>query len=158
VKAIPIRWMKDALPADVGILGTHPFFGPDSAQETLRGKTVVLCPVRISGHHLARVLTELHRVGVETVFMTPIEHDRFMAETILLTQYIGRLVARSGARRWHSVTANYGHLLSIMDTVRHDTTELFADMVRFNPDGTALITSLRRAAESLRRDLRQSRR
>lgn len=158
VKSTPIRWMKECLPADVGILGTHPLFGPDSARQGLRGKTIVLCPVRISSQHLGRVLTELHRLGIETAFMAPSEHDRFMAETILLTQYIGRLVDRSGARRWHSVTAHYGQLLSIVDTVRHDTTELFSDMVHFNPNGRALIAALHKAARSLRRDLRQSRR
>jgi prephenate dehydrogenase len=158
VKSTPIRWMKESLPADVGILGTHPFFGPDSAHQGLRGKTMVLCPVRISSQHLARILTEFHRLGIETVFMAPREHDRFMAETILLTQYIGRLVARSGAHRWPWVTANYAHLLSIADTVRHDTTELFVDMVHFNPNGMALIASLHKAMKSLGRDLRRSRR
>jgi prephenate dehydrogenase len=154
VKSAPVSWMKDLLPAEVGILGTHPFFGPDSARKRLRGKMIVLCPVRVSSFHLARVLTELHRVGLETIFMSPIEHDRLMAETILLTQYVGRLVDRLGAHQWPSVTTNYASLRSIVETVRHDTTQLFTDMVEFNPFGKKLARSFRQAARALEREAR----
>jgi prephenate dehydrogenase len=157
VKSAPVRWMREMLPANAGVLGTHPFFGPDSAMKSMRGMLIVLCPVRVSSHHLARVLTELHRVGLETIFMTPLEHDRLMAETILLTQYVGRLVDRVGAHRWPPVTANYAHLLSIVETVRHDTTQLFTDMVAFNPFGKNLAQSFRQAARIMERDARRRR-
>lgn len=154
VKALPIRWMKRYLPRTVEILGTHPFFGPDSARRGLRGLTLVLCPVRIGGGRLATVLTELHRVGVETVFMNPDDHDRMMAETILLSQYVGRLVNKTGAMRWPPVTQNYAHLCALVNTVCNDTDGLFADMIRFNPHGKALLRRLESAHRDLRRTVR----
>lgn len=157
VKVAPVRWMRELLPASAGVLGTHPFFGPDSARKSMRGMLIVLCPVRVGSHHLARALTELHRLGLETIFMTPLEHDRLMAETILLTQYVGRLVDRVGAQHWPPVTANYAHLLSIVETVRHDTTQLFTDMVTFNPFGKKLAQSFRQAARVMERDARRRR-
>ncbi len=154
-KAAPIRWMKEIVPRRVGILGTHPLFGPDSGAGGLRGLTVVLCPVRIDGIRLATVLTELHRTGVESVFMSPDDHDRMMADTILLSQYVGRLVNKARATRWPPVTGNYAHLLSIVQTVRRDTLGLFADMVRYNPHGKDLLRRLEDAHRDLRHDVRR---
>ncbi len=154
-KESPIRWMRRSIPSSVGILGTHPLFGPDSAQGGVRGLTIVLCPVRIGGVQLSTALAELHRAGVKPVFMSPADHDRMMAETILLAQYIGRLVNNAGATRWPPVTKNYGHLLSIVETVRKDTIGLFADMVRYNPHGRRLLRQIESAHRGLRRDLRR---
>jgi prephenate dehydrogenase len=151
VKGAPVRWLKQLLPRGVGILGTHPFFGPDSAQDGLAGLKIVLCPVRIEGLQLSAVLMELHRKGVETVFMSPDDHDRLMAETILLSQYVGRLVGSTGGTGWPPVTKNYAHLLSIVNTVRNDTAGLFEDMVRFNPYGRKLLRELDRAHRRLLR-------
>jgi prephenate dehydrogenase len=146
--------MKRHLPPTVGILGTHPLFGPDSGRKGLRGLTVVLCPVRIEGARLATVLTELHRAGIETVFMNPDDHDRMMAETILLSQYVGRLIDETGATRWPPVTQNYAHLCALVNTVCNDTVGLFSDMVRFNAHGKALLRHLERAHRDLRRTVR----
>lgn len=154
-KSAPVRWMKLIVPGNVGILGTHPLFGPDSAAGGLRGLTVVLCPVRIGGIQLSTVLTELHRAGLESIFMNPDDHDRMMAETILLSQYVGRLVNRARATRWPPVTRNYAHLLSIVETVRNDTVGLFADMVRYNEHGKRLLRRLAGAHRDLRREIRR---
>jgi prephenate dehydrogenase len=156
VKSAPLAWMKQLLPPDVEILGTHPFFGPDSGRDGLAGLTIVLCPVRVKGRTLARVLTELHRSGLETLFMTPPEHDRLMAETILLTQYVGRLVSRLGIRKWPPLTQNYDRLLSLVETVRSDTPELLADMIAHNPFGRPFLAGFRRAQRDLHGELRKS--
>lgn len=155
VKSAPLRWMKQILPPDAEILGTHPFFGPDSGVSGLKGLMVVLSPIRVRGRTLSRVLTELHRAGLETVFMSPAEHDRLMAETILLTQYVGRLVHRLGLTPWPPVTRNYERLCAIVRTVRNDTPELLADMIAYNPFGRKLIAEFRKAQRELHRDLKK---
>ena len=55
VKEQPVRWMRSLLPRSVSILGTHPLFGPDSAARGLKGHTIALCPVRITGKQLLHV-------------------------------------------------------------------------------------------------------
>lgn len=145
VKSHPARWMKRHLPHTCSILGTHPLFGPDSAARTVRGRTVVLCPVRISPRRLRDVRRALGRKGVISRVMNVGAHDRIAAETILLTQYLGRLVAHAGFRRHPALTANYGRLLAMVDSAGNDSLELFVDMVRFNPRGRAMVNSLQKA-------------
>jgi prephenate dehydrogenase len=145
VKAEPVRWMKAILPDSVDVLGTHPLFGPDSAGHSVRGKIVVLCPVRIPRRRLRRVASLLEKAGLRPVYLSPGLHDRLMAETIFLTQVVGRTVARAGVRRWPGVTANYRHLQSIVETVRRDNDLLFRDMLRYSPESRRVIRGVRKA-------------
>lgn len=147
VKEQPVRWMKEMLPAGVRILGTHPLFGPDSASRTIRGHHIVLCPVRISRQELDAVRKRLLRAGLVSLVMTARRHDRMMAETILLTQFMGRVVLRASLRRWPAFTDNYRNLLSLVDVARHDTRQLFADMVRFTRHGKVVIRCVGRAVQ-----------
>ena len=55
VKAHPVQAMKAYLPESVSIIGTHPMFGPDSAKDSLFGKKIVLCPVRVEKNSLIKL-------------------------------------------------------------------------------------------------------
>jgi prephenate dehydrogenase len=145
VKEQPARWMRDILPGSVRILGTHPLFGPDSAVHTIRGHHVALCPVRMSRLELRKVQRKLRVAGLVPHVMTAQRHDRMMAETILLTQFVGRVVSRASLQIWPAYTRNYRHLLELVDVTRHDTRQLFTDMVRFNHHGRAVARFLGRA-------------
>ena len=153
VKTLPARWMKEAVPGSVSILATHPLFGPDSASRSLRGRIIVLCPVRIRAARLKAVRSALHRKGLRSVVMKAEEHDRMAAETILATQYVGRLVAHAGLSRWPGVTANYRRLLTMVDIARRDSKDLFVDMARFNPHGREVARAFRRSQEKIGREL-----
>jgi prephenate dehydrogenase len=153
VKSLPSRWMKAAVPASVSILATHPLFGPDSAARSLRGRIVVLCPVRIGAARLRAVRRALHRKGVVTRVMKAEEHDRMAAETILATQYVGRLVAHAHLTRWPAVTANYARLLAMVEIARKDSVDLFVDMARYNPHGRAVARAFKGAQALIGREL-----
>jgi prephenate dehydrogenase len=154
VKVKPVQWMKQLLPKHVYILGAHSLFGPDSVSQSLRGRTVVICPVRISCRLLAAVKRLLRARGLRVVLMTPHKHDRMMAETILLTQYIGRLVGSAGLKRWADSTPHYSMLMSLVDVAQRDSMQLFRDMWRYNPYSIDLKRALARAASVLRRELK----
>jgi prephenate dehydrogenase len=156
VKTLPARWMEKMLPKHVHILATHPLFGPDSASRSLEGKTVVLCPVRLPRTQLREIRKILDRKDVHSIVMSVEEHDRMAAETILLTQYVGRMLLRADLRRWPTMTANYGALVRITDVARRDTPQLFTDMVNFSPHGRRVSRALSRAARSLRGAMRRS--
>jgi len=144
VKAEPVGWMRELLPRSVDIVGTHPLFGPDSASRSLRGKIVVLCPVRITEERLQRWTGRLEKAGLRPVVLAPRVHDRLMAETIFLTQLVGRAVRGAGLRRWPGVTSNYRHLLSIVETARRDTDLLFRDMLRYSAESRRVFRGVRR--------------
>ena len=149
VKALPARWMQEILPRSVGILATHPLFGPDSAARSLAGKTIVLCPVRIPSKKFQGILRVLRRKGLRTSVMSVQDHDRMAAETILLAQYVGRYVGPAVGRRWPGVTRNYRNLLRLVDIAERDSFTLLADMVRYNPEGKKVLARLRKAGGRL---------
>ncbi len=155
VKAKPTRWMKTTLPRTVEILGAHPLFGPDSCHGSLKGHTVVLCPVRIGKRRLAQVKQALIREHAKCLVMLPDRHDRMIAETIFLTQYIGRLVGAARLDRWTDVTVHYDRLQSVVEAAIHDSPRLFADMWKYNAHGARVGTALRKAHAGIVKQLHE---
>ncbi|MBI3298896.1 MAG: prephenate dehydrogenase/arogenate dehydrogenase family protein [Elusimicrobia bacterium] len=138
VKERPVRLMKALLPRAVEILATHPNFGPDSAAESLGGRQVAVCRVRIAPERYRRVKAFLERKGLELVEMTPKEHDKRMASSLLLTHFIGRALVGFGARPTGMDTEGFKRLLRILQTVSNDSWQLFEDMNRYNAYAPAM--------------------
>lgn len=132
VKEHPVRVMKKHLPRGVQILATHPNFGPDSAAETLQGHKVIVCPVRVKPATLAEVKRVLKKKGLVVIPMTPAEHDRKAARSLVLTHFIGRTLIACGAQSTGIDTEGYKRLLRILQTVQNDTWRLFEDMNKYN--------------------------
>jgi prephenate dehydrogenase len=132
VKEAPIRWMLEAVPPGVDILGTHPMFGPDSAARSLEGCKIVLCPVRIAARPYAAVKARLEACGLLVIEASAEEHDRQIAVSLALTHFIGRALAELGATAQPIDTEGYKRLLAILEVVTHDTWQLFEDMHRYN--------------------------
>ena len=132
VKEQPVRWMQ-AVPAGVDILGTHPMFGPDSAADSLKGRKIVLCRVRLSAERFAKIKNYLDSKGLAVIETSPAEHDRQIAVSLALTHFIGRALAGMGAKQQDIDTEGYRRLLRILEVVENDTWQLFEDMNRFNP-------------------------
>ena len=149
VKTLPLAWMRAALPRSVAILGTHPLFGPDSDTGSLRGQRIVACPSR-GARRLIPALRRLARArGMRLVVMTPSAHDRLMAETLLVTHYVGRLLHGAGLRRRSPSTAAYRHLEVVMETALRDSEQLFLDMWRFNPGAARVRRALEASAPTI---------
>ena len=132
VKEHPVRAMKRHLPKSVSLLATHPNFGPDSAADSLKGRKIVLSRVRMKNADYFRAKRALERKGLEVVELTPREHDRRMASSLVLTHFIGRGLVAYGAKTTGVDTEGYKRLLRILETVQNDSWELFEDMNRFN--------------------------
>ncbi len=133
VKEYPVQWMQELLPSSVAILATHPMFGPDSAAESMQGRKIVLCPVRIAPVSYKAVQSYLIARGLAVIETTPSEHDRQIAVSLALTHFIGRSLSGIGAKPQDIDTEGYKRLLHILDVVENDTWQLFEDMHRFNP-------------------------
>ncbi|MBI5579630.1 MAG: prephenate dehydrogenase/arogenate dehydrogenase family protein [Deltaproteobacteria bacterium] len=133
VKEQPVRWMQELLPETVDILGTHPMFGPDSAADSLDGRKVVLCPVRIGDRRFEKVKHYLGAKGLVLIETSAEDHDRQIAVSLALTHTIGRSLAQFGAQPQVIDTEGYKRLLRILEVVENDTWQLFEDMNRYNP-------------------------
>jgi prephenate dehydrogenase len=155
VKEHPVRAMKRHLPKSVSLLATHPNFGPDSAADSLKGRTIVLCRVRMKDADYLRAKRALERKGLNVIELTPREHDRRMASSLVLTHFIGRSLIAYGARTTGVDTEGYKRLLRILETVRNDSWRLFEDMNRFNafaaPMRRRLLAAMRATDRRVRR-------
>ncbi len=132
VKEYPIEVMKNHLPENIQILGTHPMFGPDSAKDTLFGTKIAICPERIKREHLNNIKFYLQRNGIKVVETTPEQHDHEIAHTLVLTHVIGRTLVDQKVGDHEIDTKGYRRLLKILQTVENDSWQLFEDMNNYN--------------------------
>ncbi len=155
VKEHPVRAMKRHLPKSASLLATHPNFGPDSAADSLKGRKIVLCKVRMKDADYRRAKRFLRKKGLDVVEMTPREHDRRMASSLVLTHFIGRSLVAYGARPTGVDTEGYKRLLRILETTQNDSWQLFDDMNRFNafaaPMRRRLLAAMRATDRRVRR-------
>jgi prephenate dehydrogenase len=133
VKKYPTEWMEEILPSSVSILGTHPMFGPDSAKDSVFGKKIVLCPVRIEDKLLSNIATFLRGHGMKVIESSPEEHDRQIAHSLVLTHFVGRSLLDFKAAPLDIDTLGYRRLMKILGVVENDTWQLFQDMNNYNP-------------------------
>lgn len=155
VKEHPVRAMKKHLPRSVSLLATHPNFGPDSAAESMKGRTIVLCRVRMKDAAYRRAKTLLRKKGLIVEEMTPREHDRRMASSLVLTHFIGRSLIAYGAKTTGVDTEGYKRLLRILETVQNDSWQLFEDMNRFNAFAAPMRRRFLRAMNATDRKVRR---
>ena len=133
VKEYPINWMREILPQEIAILGTHPMFGPDSAAHSLQNQKIVLCNVTTDASIYEKIQGYLIAKGLDVIEVSPQEHDRQIAISLSLTHFIGRTLAEFGAEPLRIDTEGYQRLTHTLEVVEHDTWQLFKDMHRFNP-------------------------
>lgn len=153
VKAKPVAWMKQLLPRTVDILGTHPLFGPESAAGSLRGHTVVLCPVRCSRRKLARTARFLRKAGLKVVLMAPGDHDRRVAAPLFLAQYLGRVAAHA-ALPAPLGTPSSRKLGQVARMAEQESVQVFHDLFRFNPSARKTRGGIARAIRNTEKLLR----
>jgi prephenate dehydrogenase len=150
IKVKPLAALAALLPQHVAIVGTHPLFGPQSGRNGIRGLRLSLCEVR--GGRAAVVARFLRqRLGLDVIVTTPEAHDRQMAYVQGLSHLVGRIVAGMDLPPLQQTTASFEHLMRLVDTVRHDSDELFRTIAVENPHVDPVAARFFRAAGELQR-------
>jgi prephenate dehydrogenase len=149
VKAYPVQWMKELLPAGVPILATHPMFGPDSAADSLEGRKIALCNEGVDEQRYEDIKSYLSSRGLIVIETTPQAHDKQIAVSLALTHFIGRSLSEFGANDLSMDTEGYKRLLHILEVVEHDTWQLFVDMHRYNPFAEEMRTGFMEAMKNI---------
>lgn len=147
----PVLVMKKRLPKTVQILATHPNFGPDSASESMAGRKMIVCPVRVKGPLWPAFRRALEAYGLVLVELTPAAHDKKAAESLVLTHFIGRSLIGLGSKPTGIDTEGYKRLLRILQTVQNDSWQLFEDMNRYNAYAAPMRKRLLRVMKDLDR-------
>lgn len=132
VKELPAEVMLKHLPEHVSLLATHPMFGPDSARRTVFGRKIVVHNLRTPERLYQNVKSYLESHGLKVIEATPAEHDEQIAQTLVLTHFLGRTLIDFKAKPLPIDTKGHRRLMKILDQVENDSIELFKDMNNYN--------------------------
>jgi prephenate dehydrogenase len=132
VKLATVTPMREILPESVEIVGTHPMFGPQSAADGLAGHRIVVCPVRTERLDAVRAFLE-KRLALDVYICDAETHDREIAQTQALAQFVGRALARLEESKSPVRTPGYDRFRVVAETVGDDSWELFVAIQNLNP-------------------------
>ncbi len=135
VQVFPVKAMLKELKPEQPMIASHPMFGPNSTEGGTKFAGLILM------HHNLTADADTYEsfvkfwqeLGVETVEMTPEEHDRAAAYSLLYAQTVNRLTQTMDLKPTPIDTPGFKKLLDAADCVPQDTWELFADMNNYNP-------------------------
>lgn len=129
--------IKKVLP-DHRLLSTHPLFGPESAADSVKGHTIVLCPDMSDPDALKDCQKFCESVGLKIVCMSSQEHDKEMALVHGLTFFIARALKDFDLDSTQLNTPSFRKLMSLAELEQHHTKELFITIQRGNPNTDAV--------------------
>jgi prephenate dehydrogenase len=156
VKIGPAMTMLAELPDYVGIVGTHPLFGPQSGRDGIAGLKIAICPIR--GRSAWRIAAFLRRVlGLKVIMTTPEAHDREAAMVQGLTHLIAKILVRMEPLPRRMTTASFDLLMRATEMVRHDSPAVFMAIEQANPHAKPVRDRFFALAEEMREHLDRDR-
>lgn len=138
VKTMPCKWMKEILPINIEIIGTHPLFGPQSGRNGIIGLKIVICPVRAKDKTILRVNNMFINIGLDIIKATPIQHDKAMANSHALLHFITLPMINLGMKDQKIKISALNKVLELIDIFKEDSFELFINVQIFNPEAKKL--------------------
>lgn len=155
VKIHPVEAMLTHLPESVGIIATHPMFGPDSVFSNRQLK-MMMNNTRDTQNQFKFWKRFFHDQGIKTIVMSADKHDRMAANTQGVTHFLGRMLKEFGIRKTSIDTQGFKDLIDLVDQTCHDSWELYYDLQRYNPYTDEMIRNLVDAVDALNNKLQQS--
>ena len=154
VKSYPVDIMLKYINTKIGIIATHPMFGPDSFSTNTKLK-MMMYNVRDIGNQFLIWSDYFSNQGIEIIEMSPDEHDRLAARSQGITHFLGRMLKQFGIQKTQIDTQGFKDLLDLVDQTCNDTWDLYTDLQLYNPHTLDTITELRKSTESLDKQLRE---
>ncbi|MBC8312335.1 MAG: prephenate dehydrogenase/arogenate dehydrogenase family protein [Candidatus Marinimicrobia bacterium] len=149
VKLHPVKIMEKYLPENVGIIATHPMFGPDS-YSPFRELRMVMHPVRDLYNQFDNLKQTFEKQSISIVEMTPDAHDRDAAMSQGITHFIGRVLSESGISSTKINTLGFNELLGVIEQTCNDSWNLFKDLQNYNPYTIEMIEKLEEGIKMVR--------
>jgi prephenate dehydrogenase len=154
VKTHPAKIMENNLPEYIGIIATHPMFGPDSFISNNRLK-MMMNNTRDAYNQFNFWCQFFTDQGIHVMEMSPDQHDRMAAQTQGVTHFLGRMLKEYGIRKTTIDTQGFRDLLDLVDQTCNDTWELYTDLQLYNPYTDDMIDKLKLATASLDNRLKE---
>lgn len=153
IKIHPVEIMKKYLPEKVGIIATHPMFGPDSIDAKDR-LNFMMHNVRDLHHCYDIWKTFFSGKGFNIIEITPDEHDRLAAESQSIIHFIARILNDFGIHPTPIDTQGFKDLLTLVENNCHDTWALFSDLQNYNPYAKDMIKKLEQSFNNIKTKLK----
>lgn len=154
VKSHTTKLLKE-LAGDRPHISSHPMFGPEGYKKTngdMTGYRLVITDSTIPVPDLDRLKVFLNSLGLIILEMTADEHDRYLAESLFLTHYIGQTIKHAGFKRTPIDSVSFGYLMDAVESVQNDE-RLFHDVYRFNPYCQAVADNFNQSQDSVYKNL-----
>ena len=152
VKIYPVEVMKKYLPDNLGIIATHPMFGPDS-YGPYRELKMVMHSVRDVHNQYDKLKLIFESKSISVVDMTPENHDRDAAMSQGITHFIGRALRQSGISSTSINTLGFNELLGVVGQTCNDSWDLFKDLQNYNPYTVKMIEKLEEGIKIVRNQI-----
>ena len=155
VKVYPVEIMEKYLPSHVGIIASHPHFGPDS-YSPFRELKITICPVRDAYKRYNELNEFFESQSIRTIKMKPDEHDKMAASSQGITHFIGRALKEAGIRSTDINTLGFTELLGVIEQTCNDSWDLFKDLQKFNPYTNEMIDDFVNIMDDIHRKIKEN--
>ena len=154
VKIYTSKILINNLPNNIGIISSHPMFGPDSYLSNKKLKMMM--------HNTRDVYNQFSfwkkffsDQNINILEMTPDMHDRLAANTQGITHFLGRALKEFGIQKTNLDTQGFRDLIDLVDQTCHDTWELYTDLQLYNPYTNNMIEKLKNSVRTLEKQLKE---
>ena len=156
VKSYPVNIMLKILPDHIGVIATHPMFGPDSYMSN-RNLKMMINNTRDLHNQYSFWKRFFADQGIQIIEMTPDQHDRLAAKTQGVTHFLGRMLKEFGIKKTNIDTQGFRDLLDLVGQTCNDTWELYADLQLYNPYTEDMVEKLKASTNKLDNQLNELR-
>jgi prephenate dehydrogenase len=136
------------LDKSIGVIGTHPMFGPDSFQSNKELK-MMMNKTRDVDNQYSFWRQYFKDQGIQIFEMSAEDHDKKASQTQGVTHFLGRMLKELGIQKTTIDTQGFCDLLDLVDQTCNDSWELFKDLQLYNPYTKEMIKNLKRATEEI---------
>ena len=156
VKNYPVNIMLKILPDHIGVIATHPMFGPDSYISNSNLKMMINNTRDLHNQYSfwKRFFSDQ---GIQIIEMTPDQHDRLAAKTQGVTHFLGRMLKEFGIKKTNIDTQGFRDLLDLVGQTCNDTWELYADLQLYNPYTEEMVEKVKASTTKLDNQLNELR-
>ena len=156
VKSYPVNIMLKILPGHIGVIATHPMFGPDSYMSNSNLKMMINNTRDLYNQYSfwKRFFSDQ---SIQIIEMTPDQHDRLAAKTQGVTHFLGRMLKEFGIKKTNIDTQGFRDLLDLVGQTCNDTWELYADLQLYNPYTEDMVEKLKASTNKLDNQLNELR-
>lgn len=148
VKMHTARVMLKYLPKEIGIISSHPMFGPDSF---LTNQKLKMMMHKTRDCHNQYSFWEKYFIdqNIKILNMSPEEHDKLAAKTQGVTHFLGRSLKKFGISKTNLDTQGFRDLLNLVEQTCNDSSQLYYDLQSYNPYTKDTIRRLKKSFEKI---------